>query len=187
MKSKVFDPHRLDVAAFAADGAEMQGEWPLSTLQRLMQATTADAPAEAPATPVRWNARGEARARRGAGPDVWLHLGAETTVWLQCQRCLQAMREDLAVDRSFRFVRSESEAEAEDPGSEEDVLVLSRALDLRVLVEDELILELPLVPRHDECPQPLPQPVEDPLEAPVEQAPNPFAKLAVLKRGKSSH
>ena len=66
-------------------------------------------------------------------------------------------------------------------------MALPRSLDLRALVEDELILELPLVPRHDACPQPLPQPASDPLEAQVEAAPNPFAKLAVLKRGKSSH
>jgi len=96
------------------------------------------------------------------------------------------MREPLAVERSFRFVRSEAEAEAEDIDSEEDVLVISRALDLRKLVEDELILALPLVPRHAVCPQPLPLP-QEPLPEPEEPAPNPFAALAVLKRGKPSH
>jgi uncharacterized protein len=97
----------------------------------------------------------------------------------------------LEVKRSFRFVRDAALAEAEDAGSEEDVLALRSAFDLRALVEDELLLALPLVPRHEVCPQPLPQPSPqepDPLQSQEEAtAPHPFAKLAALKRGKSSH
>jgi uncharacterized protein len=36
------------------------------------------------------------------------------------------------------------------------VLALEPALDLKELVEDELLLALPLVPRHEVCPEPLP-------------------------------
>jgi uncharacterized protein len=189
MKQRVFDPLRLDVAAFAADAGGLEGEWPLAELPRLAEGAVA-APADAAPepVPVRWAAGGEARPRRAAEPEVWLHLEADAVVWLQCQRCLQPVREDLQVQRSFRFVRSEAEAEAEDADSEEDVLALTRSLDLRALVEDELILELPLVPRHEACPEPLPMPLPAPLEAQAEATkPNPFAQLAVLKRGKSSH
>jgi len=187
MKQRVFDPLRLDVAAFAAEAGELEGEWPLAELPRLA-GDTVPAPQEAPSEPVRWAAEGEARARRAAEPETWLHLEADAVVWLQCQRCLKPVREELQVQRSFRFVRSEAEAESEDADSEEDVLALTRSLDLRALVEDELILELPLVPRHEVCPEPLPVPPPDPLEAQEEAAkPNPFAQLAVLKRGKSSH
>ena len=66
--------------------------------------------------------------------------------------------------------------------SEDDVLALTRALDLRELVEDELLLALPIVPRHEVCPEPLPQPADD--AAPAEPAPHPFAALAALKRTK---
>ena len=59
--------------------------------------------------------------------------------------------------RSIRFVHGADLAQQLDEESEEDVLALSAALDLRELIEDELILALPLVPRHDVCPQPLPQ------------------------------
>ena len=97
------------------------------------------------------------------------------------------MAVQLAVDRSFRFMRSESEAEVEDADSEEDVLAMTRTLDLFSLIEDELILELPLVPRHDTCPEPLPLPMDDPAFGEDEPEPNPFAQLAVLKRGPSSH
>ena len=85
-------------------------------------------------------------------------------------------------DRKFRFVRSEEEAERLDEMSEVDVLVLSPKLDGLELLEDELILALPLVPRHEPvCPNPLPLPVDE-LEL-EEPAPNPFAALAALRGG----
>ncbi len=77
---------------------------------------------------------------------------------------------------------SEAEAERLDAESDDDHLVLVPRLDLLALVEDELILELPLVPRHEGiCPEPLPQPAAD--EAPVDERPNPFAALAALRKG----
>jgi len=58
-------------------------------------------------------------------------------------------------------------------------LALTRALDLIGLIEDELLLALPLVPRHDVCPQPLK--VQDDAE-PFEERAHPFAALCSLKR-----
>ncbi|MDP1159869.1 YceD family protein, partial [Klebsiella variicola] len=58
---------------------------------------------------------------------------------------------------------------------------LPRHLDARELIEDELLLALPLVPRHANCPQPLPGAGEQ-AEPEAEQRPNPFAALAALKR-----
>jgi uncharacterized protein len=83
--------------------------------------------------------------------------------------------------RSFLFVHGEHAAAELDADSEDDVLALTRALDLRALVEDELLLELPLVPRHEVCPEPLKAAHEE--IPPVEEKPNPFAVLASLKRG----
>ena len=59
------------------------------------------------------------------------------------------------------------------------MLALEPALDLQSLVEDELLLALPLVPRHEVCPEPLP--LEPEPAAPA--AAHPFAALAALKRG----
>jgi uncharacterized protein len=184
--SRPFDPLRLDMLRFAEQGAELSGEWPLSELGRLQETCFHDAPTD-PVAPVRWQAEGEAVARPGGEPQVWLHLQAEAQVWLQCQRCLQPVLQPLQVERAFRFVRDEQQAEAEDPDSEEDLLALQPAFDLRRLVEDELLLALPLVPRHEVCPQPLPMSAgeEDASEA-AEERPNPFAALAALKRGRGS-
>jgi len=104
---------------------------------------------------------------------------------LECQRCLKAVAVPLATERSFLFVHGEDAAAQLDTDSEDDVLALTRALDLRELIEDELLLALPIVPRHEVCPVPLVAPVDD--EGVVEEKPNPFAALAALKRSGPSN
>ena len=47
-------------------------------------------------------------------------------------------------------------------------LALPRHLDAKELIEDELLLALPLVPRHDQCPEPLGTPAEEPPLAAVD-------------------
>jgi len=86
----------------------------------------------------------------------------------------------LRAERRIFFVDGEDAAAALDADSEDDVLALTPALDLLELVEDELLLALPLVPRHDVCPEPLPRAFRDEAEF-VED--HPFAALAALKQG----
>jgi len=177
MTAREFDPFRLDVAAFAKDGGELAGRWPLADFERIVESVVA--PAES-AEAVDWSARGEARPVRGAAAEVWLHVDASTQVALECQRCLKPVGVSLQVARHFRFVHGEDAAAQLDADSEDDVLAITRALDLRELIEDELLLALPIVPRHEVCPEPLRVDVEP---APAEDdRPNPFAALAALKR-----
>lgn len=187
MKPRPFDPLRLDVAAFAADAAELAGQWSLADLARLAASQTS--PQDALPTAVAWQVRGERRPVAGGEAELWLHLGARCRIWLACQRCLQPFEEGLAVDTAVRFVRDEAEAEALDAELEEDVLALPRWLDCRALIEDELLLALPLVPRHERCPSPLPMAADAGLDVAEDaeaaaQRPNPFAVLQALKTGK---
>lgn len=180
MKERVFDPRKLDVAAFARDAGSLQGEWPAASLERLAETAAAEAPASQwPA--VTWSAQGEIREVRGES-QPWLHLKVDASAHLTCQRCLKAVGESLTLERSVRFVKDEAAAAELDVDSEEDVLALPRHLDLAELIEDELLLALPLVPRHETCPQPLPVPADD-EELVEEKRPNPFAALAALKKG----
>lgn len=180
MKSRAFVPEKLDVAALAHDGASLSGEWPAANLERLADSGAAEAPASGwPA--LRWSLHGEIRQPKGGKPQTWLHLAAAGHVALTCQRCLQPVGQDVEVDRWIRFVDTEAEAAALDIDSDDDVLALPRHLDARELIEDEMLLALPLVPRHEVCPEPLPQPTDD-LPPVEEERPNPFAKLATLKR-----
>lgn len=159
----------------------LAGAWPLSGMTRLHDSLYGE-PAQ---TRVDWSAQGSPMPAAGGPPGVWLHLQASVSVVLQCQRCLQALEHNLVVDRHFRFVRSAQDAERLDESADEDVLVLTPRLDLHELLEDELILALPLVPRHQgSCPAPLPQPADE-LSAPA-AAPNPFAVLAALRAARKN-
>jgi uncharacterized protein len=183
MKARVFAPRKLDIEAFARDGASLQGEWPAQDLARLAEVAAPESPASVwPA--VRWTLVGESRREpRSTEAQIWLKLEATASVSLTCQRCLQPVQEQLQLSHAFRFVRDEDEAASLDTDSEEDVLALTRSLDTLELLEDELLLALPLVPRHAVCPQPLPVPTAElPADEEVEdERPNPFAALAALK------
>lgn len=132
---------------------------------------------------VRWALRAEERKVLGGEAEIWLHLEAEACAEAACQRCLQTVQLPLQIEGWYRFVRDEAQAAELDAELEQDVLVLSRAFDVREWLEDELLLALPIVPMHEQCPEALPlsgEPAEE--EAPRK---NPFAVLAGLK-GKSS-
>ena len=182
--SKDFSATRLDVRAFAQAEGHLHGQAPLSDFKRL----AADALAITGEQPlVRWEAEGELVEQKGGSGHVWLHLSAEVDLPLTCQRCLTEADIPLYVDRSFRFVTDEATAELEDDDSDEDVLALSSEFNLLELIEDELLMEVPVVPRHEVCPVPVKLEVsDDAFEQANEQKENPFAVLQSLNVGKSA-
>ncbi len=102
-------------------------------------------------------------------------------VSLICQRCLDVFEQLLEIN--FQYSPAKNEAAAEEIPSYYDVLFLDEngEINLRDLVEEEFILMLPLIPRHDtqDCSVPtesvwgeLPQELEKP---------NPFDVLKKLK------
>lgn len=185
MRTRPFDPLKLDVEAFAGAAGRLQGDWPLSSLPRIADLIPPEA-VDAADEPVVWSLEGEKRAVRADLPQTWLHMRVDTTVSMVCQRCLQPVAIPLEVDSSFRFVHDEATAEALDADAEEDILVMERSMNARSLIEDELLLAMPVVALHDVCPEPLPVPSDEPESLEEEEAkPNPFASLAALKRGGS--
>lgn len=172
MNSKTPDPIRLDVQRLAEQGERLAGTWPLVELPRLAESVLHG-------TPVQWHMQGERRPVAGGEPEVWLRLAAQSELALTCQRCLEPVHEPVAVDRWLRFVAGgEDVAAALDAQIEDDVLPLRPRMDARELIEDELLLALPLVPRHAVCPQALPAPADD-LPADTRR---PFEVLASLKK-----
>ena len=184
--TKEYSPDRLDVKAFVQAGATLNGHDSLLKYERLAQ----EAQGLHPDLRVDWQARGELRHTTspddGAGEQQWLHLTVQCSVPLLCQRCLTPVDVPLVVERPFRFVADEATAEALDDETEEDLLASSREFDLRELIEDELLMALPVVPLHDECPVPVDMAFSDEdFEAVQEEKPNPFAALAGLTTPKS--
>ena len=176
-----FDARRLDVRQFAQQGGVLAGDETIGAFPRLK----AESEGRGDDMPVRWSARGEIRNAGHVQPDVWVHVEADTALPMICQRCLGNVDVKVAVDRWFRFVADEATAAAEDDESEEDVLAESRSFDLLELVEDELLMDLPVAPRHVICPV---LPNFSAGEAEFEDAQgkreNPFQVLAKLKPGK---
>lgn len=81
--------------------------------------------------------------------DYRLRLKLRTALHLECQRCLEGFLQKM--DISAQFVLLESQQEVEDfpiDNIDEDALLQSDAFDLMELIEDEVLLALPLVPRH---------------------------------------
>ena len=181
---------RLALAPFAQEGGECAGSLPLLQLTRLAEeslvALDALTAQDQSLGRVDYAFSAEMRQNASAFDEPWLQLQASTTLRLTCQRCLQPV--DLAVDfkRTFRFVANEELAAAEDEASEEDVLALTKQFNIVELIEDELLMAMPLVPMHDICPQPVKLQAADPdFEAEPAEKPNPFAVLSRLKSSDS--
>lgn len=101
-------------------------------------------------------------------------LRLKARLQLICQRCNGPLEFKLDRTTRFRFVANEEELNALPIDDDEnEAMVGSRSVNVRDWIEDEAILSLPLVPRHDACSAPLGL-ESDPGKL---VAPNPFAVL----------
>ncbi len=119
----------------------------------------------------------------------WLEFSVQATLENQCQRCLQAM--EFLLNEQVKLALLEDKSQA-NLLQEDDWLLLNdvvnmvkheRRLPIINMIEDELLLALPLVPKHDlndENCVPVDILVEE-EETVVEEKNNPFAVLAKLK------
>ncbi|MCY1343181.1 Large ribosomal RNA subunit accumulation protein YceD [compost metagenome] len=106
----------------------------------------------------------------------------DTEVKMVCQRCLELVALPIHSECNYAVVREGANTQSVPKGY--DVLELGEApLELLELVEEELLLALPIVPVHDpkDCQQPagLDEPESSEDEVPRS---NPFSVLAQLKR-----
>ena len=166
--------HRLPWNTLAAENAALEGEIDASELApRLGEALAL----ERPAGFVRYELH------FAPGPDgkvhVSGHLGAELDAI--CQRCLQPFRLPLDVDVSVSVADSPPQArhdrlpaDTDVPDEDEaDAEVLGSLADL---VEEELLLAIPFLPRHElsECPAASPETGQESGES---ESRRPFAGL----------
>ncbi len=180
--SQEFFADRLDIKAFAKSQGALSGETPLSGFDRLM----AEAHGLNLSHQVAWTAQGEMLTGAGGSEQCWLHVQASLSLPQICQRCLSGVDTEVTVARDFRFVATEAQAEAEDEEAEEDVLAWSKSFDLLALIEDELLMAMPLVPVHEVCPTVVKMSAQDENFESIEgEKLNPFAVLASFKADKS--
>ena len=177
--SKNLNAQRLNMQAFAQEGLPLIEITPLQNMERLAHELHGLQPDLA----INWQAVAELRPQIGAEDVVWLHLQAKAVLPLTCQRCMGAVPTTVEVDQWYRFVADEDIAMAEDDQSEEDLLVMAPQFDVLEVLEDELLMALPLVPMHDTCPEsPVFSAGETELAEQEDAKPHPFAGLAKLKK-----
>lgn len=149
---------------FAREGRVLEGELAVSSLERLH-----DLLAEVSGS-VSFRLQGF-KSEHG---KLMLHLEVGGIILLACQRCLKAIPFDLDVDNLLEIIpegADMSQDELED--DTRDFLPLAGELNVAELVEDEILLALPVAPRHEKCGLP--------GAADAGERINPFAVLAGLK------
>jgi uncharacterized protein len=109
-------------------------------------------------------------------PSIRLSLNAVLN--LACQRCMERLPVSLAVTKTLVFTREIDELDPVDEEDEDvDAVPLVAKVDVLDLIDEEVMLSLPIAPRHD----------EGTCELKVEGAPNepsdsPFSVLSQLKK-----
>jgi uncharacterized protein len=108
---------------------------------------------------------------------------SDVTVTLECQRCSKPFVHQVHISYCFSPVVSDTQAEALPEGYEPIEVDQFGEVDLLAMIEDELILALPVAPVHDSehCEVSEADMVFGQLPAEAEK-PNPFAVLASLKK-----
>jgi len=151
--SKSTRDHLIDTAELTRAGGTLSGREPVARLTRLASMLDPDHPGDA----IDWTLSGRREPQPDGGRQPWLTLHFAGEVGMVCTRCLQRVAVPLMADHRFLLVADEVLAARADAETDEyDVLVGSHRFDVLELVEDEVIMALPLVPRHDDCQLPDP-------------------------------
>lgn len=165
-------PYQVDPRRFADRALTFTGVWPLSAFARLTELIT--------------SSDGEVQISLSFSRDEQnlpvVEMSVSTQVSMTCQRCLEQALLPIAGDYRYVVIR---------PGSDDsllpqeyDIIELDdEPLDVRALVEEELLLCLPIVPKHPdgECGHPDGY-VEAELSGEEIAKSNPFSVLAQLRK-----
>lgn len=108
-----------------------------------------------------------------------MHLAFDGTAKVLCQRCLEVMEVDMSGACSLALVMTEAAIERLPEGWEVNLLDEDGSVDVYRAAQEELLLRVPMVPKHTENCGLIVNQDDDPVEKP-----NPFAVLAQLKGSK---
>lgn len=154
----------VDSLELARQGRKLAGSFAVAQLRRVVDALADEVGSVA----------FELSGMRDEEGKNWLTLRVTGDLNLRCQRCLSSLPYPLAIDSRLMLVAPGEEwpdEELVDDGT--DAIEADRELGVLLLVEDEVLLALPVAPRHDVCGLP--------VATEVERKPSPFAALARLK------
>ena len=159
----------IDGLDFARHGRELQGEFAAAAFERLQDCLYDDSGVLA------YRLQGGSNDRQQPVIDI----AVRGALHLRCQRCLGAY--DFSVDVQRRLVLVTRAGELPDPAEEEeqvDTVLAEPQMEIAALIEDEILLCLPISPRHDDAACVAPRPTGDDAA----RVDSPFAALTQLQR-----
>jgi uncharacterized protein len=165
----------LDIAALVTREAQLDAGYPLRELLRIAPMLQQDEGT------VQVHLRFH-RSRLGEHSYPVAEGRVTTTLTLACQRCLEAVKVPVDTRCRLAYVSTEDEAKTV-PESHDAVTMDNGRVSLPELVEDELLLALPLVPAHADkggCVRRTEQP--EGRDSREEQSQRPFASLRDLMK-----
>lgn len=137
----------LDIAQFVRDQRVLARDIPAAKFSRLKELLVSDPGSIS----VQLTGRLESK-------KLWLDFSIAGQVSLVCQRCLHPVAYPLELNGKLRVVESVDGLGLGDQREEEwtvddieDALISDRPLSLIELVEDEIVLALPMAVTHNEC------------------------------------
>jgi len=173
------NPRRVPLQRWIERGVDLEGTISVATFPTVFPRLS-EACAEAPREAMVWRACGLLEHQAGGADPTrrhWLRLQALVHPPLRCNRCLETFLAEVHIERRFLVVADEATAESLDAPHQDDFDVIADApdADLLALLEDEILLALPIVPMHPACEVPhnpgrRPQfPVHEAQQAPLRQ------------------
>jgi uncharacterized protein len=161
-------PDRVDASRMVQARRSFQGTLPLASLGRLRDSLAT----------VEGVADYDLEFGRDEFGIAYLALRVEAELPLTCQRTLEVYRQPVRLDQRLGLIENEDDEAALPPGYE-PLLIVDGQLSLADVIEDELILALPVVPMKPGAPLEWRDAADsDPAE---EEPANPFAVLGKLK------
>lgn len=163
-------PVEIDPFRLAGQGARLQGTLPLAAMTRLMDSVLGPENGQV-VVDLRFDTS------ENGVPSVTGQL--QTIVQMRCQRCLEPMDVKLDVAPAMQLRSADEPASQKE---QQETLLVQGPLRLRELVEDELLLALPMLPRHgmEQCSAAQYVAHSDASES-AAQANHPFAQLGKWK------
>lgn len=131
----------IDALQFAREGRRLEGEIAVAAMQRLHDIVTETSGV------VHYCIEGAVNAKRKPVLDV----AVEATLRLTCQRCLEPT--DYRLRRTSRFVLADSDQDLPDVADEDpetETLPADALADIADVIEQEVLLGLPIAPMHPE-------------------------------------
>lgn len=136
--------HTIHNLEFAQKQLTLHGHFSVFTLKRLTETLEISAQS-AEAASIHFELKGDSKAFRH--PSLHLHINAHLPAI--CQRCLSEMQIPIHLDFDYLISQTNiSEHDAADENDETDWLEADAEMDLQTLIEDELLLALPIAPVH---------------------------------------